>query len=405
MSTRNTARSFGTVTRTFHWLTALLILTAIPLGLIANRLPYDTAEALAFKAQLFSIHKSIGIAAFAIALARILWALREQHPVPLHPERRAETLLAGVIHWVLYISLVAVPLSGWVHHAATTGFAPILWPAALGLGQGLPFVPKSEAVAQIAASAHWVFTKLLAASILLHIAGALKHHLIDRDSTLRRMTRGVAAPMHPETSPRTPLPIALAFGLYALGAAVAWSIVPQTAAAVPTATTAVTKAATTGNWQVDQGVLGLSVKQMGQEITGSFATWSADITFDETATDGSHGTVTVTVDTGSLTLGSVSAQATGKDFLDSAAFPKAVFTADITSAGDAYAATGTLTLKDAKVPLTLPFTLAITGNTATMQGTATLDRRSVAIGANYPDEASVGYAVNLSITLTASRTD
>lgn len=46
MPARNSAQSFGLVTRTFHWLTALLILTAIPLGVIANQLPYDSAEAL-----------------------------------------------------------------------------------------------------------------------------------------------------------------------------------------------------------------------------------------------------------------------------------------------------------------------------------------------------------------------
>lgn len=52
MPARNSDTRFGTVTRTFHWLVALLILTAIPLGVIANQLPYDTAEALARKAQL-----------------------------------------------------------------------------------------------------------------------------------------------------------------------------------------------------------------------------------------------------------------------------------------------------------------------------------------------------------------
>ena len=136
MPARNSAQSFGLVTRTFHWLTALMILTAIPLGVIANQLPYDSAEALAQKAELFSLHKTLGVAAFLLGLARILWALVERHPAPLHPERRAELTLAGAVHWLLYISLVAVPLSGWVHHAAVTGFAPILWP----FGQTLPFV-------------------------------------------------------------------------------------------------------------------------------------------------------------------------------------------------------------------------------------------------------------------------
>ena len=69
------ATTYGTVTKTFHWLTALFILTIIPLGAIANRLPYETDAQLALKAQLFSLHKTLGVIIFIVALARIIWAL------------------------------------------------------------------------------------------------------------------------------------------------------------------------------------------------------------------------------------------------------------------------------------------------------------------------------------------
>ena len=49
MTLTNTPLTYGSVTKSFHWLTALLILTAIPLGAIANGLPYDTSEELARK--------------------------------------------------------------------------------------------------------------------------------------------------------------------------------------------------------------------------------------------------------------------------------------------------------------------------------------------------------------------
>jgi cytochrome b561 len=98
MSASNTTRSYGSVTKTFHWLTVLLILAAIPLGIIANGLAYDTSEALAFKAFLFSMHKTVGITAFFVALARIFWALSQPKPAGLHPERRAESFLAELVH-------------------------------------------------------------------------------------------------------------------------------------------------------------------------------------------------------------------------------------------------------------------------------------------------------------------
>ncbi len=404
MSARNSDRSFGTVTRVFHWLTALLILTAIPLGVIANQLPYDTAEALARKAQLFSLHKTLGVAAFLLGLGRILWALVERHPVPLHPGRKVELTLAGAVHWLLYISLVAVPVSGWVHHAAVTGFAPILWP----FGQTLPFVPQSEGLGTAAGAAHWVFTKLLGLAILLHIAGALKHHLIDKDATLLRMLRGVQAPAQPKAVRRSGLPVLVAFVLYAAGAGVAALLVPNgvaVAANVPPVEGADAASETTGNWRVTEGTLGLSVRQMGADVTGSFATWSADIRFEEVAVDGTHGTVTVTIDTASLTLGSVTKQALEAEFFDVAMHPTATYTADILPAPDGYIAKGMLTLRGATQPIDLPFTLEIIGNQARMVGTVALDRRDFGMGPSYGDEASVGFGVVVAVDLVAERAD
>ena len=146
------AVSYGTVTKTFHWLTALLILTVIPLGVIANELPYETNEELALKAWLFSLHKTLGVALFFAALVRIFWALSQPKPALLNSEKPVEGFLAGLVHWMLYASLVGVPLSGWIGHAATTGFAPIWWP----FGQSLPFVPKDEAVAHVFSWLHFV---------------------------------------------------------------------------------------------------------------------------------------------------------------------------------------------------------------------------------------------------------
>lgn len=404
MTRPNTRRSYGSTTRALHWLTALLILTAIPLGLIANDMAYDTGEALARKAQLFSLHKTLGIAAFTVALIRILWALTQHRPTSLHPERKWETLAAEVTHWLLYASLVIVPLSGWVHHGATTGFAPILWP----LGQDLPFVPKSESLAALAAAMHDVFTKLLIASILLHIAGALKHHLIDRDATLRRMVSGAeagpvrkAATLHHGVAPAL-----AALLIYVAGAALAMAITaPASAIQPPEQTTAPLATATQdGNWQVTEGSLGFTLNQLGSNVQGSFADWAAEITFNEVATDGKNGTVTVTISIASLTLGSVTEQAKGVDFFDVATHPTAIFTADILPVDGQYTAQGTLALRGMTQPLTLPFTLEITGDTAKMTGTTTLDRRDFGIGASYGDEATIGFAVTVNIALTAIRT-
>lgn len=397
MALANTTDSYGGVAKVFHWLVALLILTAIPTGLIANGLPVD-AENLPAKARLFSIHKTLGVAVFFVALLRILWAVIQPKPALMNAERKLESFAAETAHWLLYASLVIVPLSGWIHHAATTGFAPILWP----LGQTLPLVPQSEAVAGFFAACHFVFTKVLAVTLLLHVAGALKHHFLDRDATLRRMwfcNAGVSG-LAPHTVARAPIVTAGVIYLAAVGLASALALGKEPGT---TAQTAAPVVETAGNWAVETGTLSITVQQLGSAVTGSFAQWQADITFDEDAPGPVKGSVVVTIDIASLTLGSVTSNALGADFFDAATHPTATFEGDITADGDAYVVPGTLTLKDVTGDVPLAFTLAIDGDTATMEGTARIDRRTFNIGQTYADESTVAFGVDVAVDLTASR--
>lgn len=381
---RNTPHSYGSIARTLHWLTALVILANIALGLVADRLPLEAIEA---KVRLFSLHKTLGIAAFTVALVRILWAASQPRPLPVHPERRLETFLAESVHWVLYAALLLVPLTGWIEHAATEGYAPILWP----LGQGLPMVPKSPHLAETMASVHGTFAWLLIGAVALHVAGALKHALIDRDGVLARMLRG--RPAGPGTARRHRSPALAAIAVFAAGTALAVAPRAPEPAAAPLAQAA-------SEWRVTQGSLGFSIRQMGTEVAGGFSDWTAAIDFDSAT---GLGQVTVTVNMDSVSIGTVTDQAKGAAFFDVAQHPTAVFKADIRPEGAGHVAQGTLSLKGHEAPVTLPFALSITDGTATMTGETTLDRRTWTIGEGYGDETSIGFPVRLAVSLTATR--
>ncbi|WP_138465215.1 cytochrome b/b6 domain-containing protein [Poseidonocella sp. HB161398] len=395
---RNTRESYGSVTKTFHWLTALLILSLWPLGLIAHEWPYGTAEALATKATLFSIHKTLGVTVFFVALARILWALAQPKPGLLHPDRKLESFAAETVHWALYVALVAVPLSGWVDHAATEGFAPIWWP----FGQSLPFVPKSPEVSAVAGQLHGVFAWVLAGAVVLHVAGAAKHHVIDRDGTLRRMLPGGSNDrVPPQGHSRAPAVAALAVW------AVAVAVGAVLAARGPEGGDApqVALEAQASEWTVEEGTLSITVRQFGSDVTGSFADWTAAISFDPEAPAGPAGTAAIQIAIPSLTLGTVTDQAKGPEFFDAATFPTAAFTADLLRQEDgSYLAEGTLELKGHQVPVSLPFTLELADGTAHATGETAIDRRDFEIGtASYNDEGSLGFSVRVSVDLTASR--
>jgi cytochrome b561/polyisoprenoid-binding protein YceI len=388
-------QSYGTITKTFHWLTALLIITVIPLGAIANRLPYETNEQLAFKAQLFSFHKTLGIIIFAVALGRIIWALTQTKPASLHPERKIETMLAELVHWLLYISLVAVPLTGWIHHAATEGFAPVLLP----ISQDLPLVPKDESIAKLFAGLHWVWSKIMVGAILLHVAGALTHHVIDKDLTITRMwfgqTDGGAIGNH-QGGLVAPI-AAVAIYIIATGAGAAAGLYSAKPDIVQADLVEVAS-----EWTISTGELGLTITQLGSPVSGVFEDWTSAISFDENAT-GILGSVETTISIGSLKLGSVTGDALGTDFFNATAFPTAVFVAEIVADGDAYLADGTLTIKDITAPITLPFTLTLEGDTAQMAGSVVIDRQTFQIGQSMSDESNLAFAVTVDIALTATR--
>ncbi|MEM1428763.1 MAG: cytochrome b/b6 domain-containing protein, partial [Pseudomonadota bacterium] len=326
MSMSNTLSSYGSIAKAFHWTLAIAIFALIALGITASELPADTSEQITVKATLFSIHKTLGLAVFALALLRILWALSQPKPAPLNPEKPVELLMAQIAHWLLYASLLLVPLSGWIHHAATTGFAPIWWP----FGQSLPFVPKDPQVADAFGGLHVVFERVLVFTLVLHMAGALKHHFWDRDDTLRRMLpgmapRGAPAPYAPKKAPAFVAPasalgvllvalsIGASLGLYSKSTAIAAQ--PPLLADAPAA------AQTESAWIVGSGDIAISIRQLGSGVTGRFADWTAEIDFAEEAVDGRHGSVRTTIAIPSLTLGSVTSEAMNAAYFDAETFP------------------------------------------------------------------------------------
>jgi len=156
------------------------------------------------------------------------------------------------------------------------------------------------------------------------------------------------------------------------------------------------------DWQVTEGTLSIEVTQLGSAVTGSFADWTAQISFDPDAGP-EFGSVDVTIAIGSLTLGSVTSQAMGADFFAAEQFPTAQFTGPITATDTGYEVAGSLTVKGVTAPVTLPFDLTLDGDTATMTGQTRVDRLTFNVGESMPDETNLGFTVVINAALTATR--
>ena len=157
---------------------ALLMVAGFCVGLYMVGLPLSP-----FKLRLYAYHKWLGVTAFALLLPRIAW--RSRHAPPPLPAMPAwEQAAAHANHLLLYILMVAVPLSGWLMSSAkgvTTVYLG-LWPLPDAL-------VKNEALGSLLEAMHRLLNYALLGLVSLHVAAALKHHFIDRDGLLGRMFR------------------------------------------------------------------------------------------------------------------------------------------------------------------------------------------------------------------------
>ncbi|MGH8134700.1 MAG: cytochrome b [Steroidobacteraceae bacterium] len=177
MAIRNTTDRWGAVTQLLHWLIVLLIVVQVTLATIAGELPLGEK-----KLTVFAYHKSVGISIFGLAILRLVW--RWLNPTPLLPGtlKPYEQALARFTHAALYVLLFVMPLSGWTMSSAR-GF-PVSW---FGFFQLPDLVPKSKPLYHGLVVTHATLACALGVVVALHIAGALKHHLVLKDDVLRRM--------------------------------------------------------------------------------------------------------------------------------------------------------------------------------------------------------------------------
>lgn len=191
METVNTRSRYGTVAMTLHWLIAALILVNLYLGLIAFD-QYPKGDPTLFK--LVQIHKSIGLTVLTLSVLRVIWRL--VNPVPPLPEGMNPLLrfIARATHFLLYVLIIAIPLSGWAMVSAsrlglpTSYFGLFNWPN-IGFIANLPLDQKNP-LRHTFGSTHEILAWSAIVLIVLHVVGALWHQFFRRDEVLKRMVPG-----------------------------------------------------------------------------------------------------------------------------------------------------------------------------------------------------------------------
>lgn len=160
-----------------HWLIAILIIGLFALGLYMADLPLSPQ-----KLKLYSYHKWAGISVLALALVRIVWRLTHTPPPLPDSQPRWQQGAAHAGHLLLYVLIVAAPLSGWLMSSAL-GFK-VVWFGVLPLPD---LIGKDKALGEVLELVHRYLNYTFIAVVAGHILAAFKHQWLDRDGTLNRM--------------------------------------------------------------------------------------------------------------------------------------------------------------------------------------------------------------------------
>jgi cytochrome b561 len=161
-----------------HWVVVVLVLTLIGLGWYMSGIPRGTPE----RAFFFNLHKSIGLTTGIIVLIRLWW--RAKNPPPPLPSSVPpwQVQASRLSHGLLYACLLIMPLAGFSASQFTKYGVTYF-----GLFKIPPMGSENKQIYEFLQGIHEATSFVLVALIVLHVAAALKHLLVDKDRVFHRM--------------------------------------------------------------------------------------------------------------------------------------------------------------------------------------------------------------------------
>lgn len=177
---RNTEFSFGWIAIIMHWLVATTVVGLFILGYWMVDLSYYDAWYQAAP----DLHRSIGLCLLVVMVIRLVWRLCNPHPRPEPGLKRWEIRISAIVHLLLYLLIFTTIIAGYLISTANgRGIEIFGWFTVPAI------FPAVEGMEDIAGDFHEYLAYALMALAFIHMAGALKHHFVDKDRTLRRMIK------------------------------------------------------------------------------------------------------------------------------------------------------------------------------------------------------------------------
>jgi cytochrome b561 len=172
---------YNPLAKTFHWATVGLMFTVLPIAWYMT----DLAKNDPARGYWYTMHKSVGMAILLLTVLRLIWAFLAPPP-SLNPSlARLQQLQIKAAHALLYLALLAMPLSGYVMSAASGREISFFWQFKIPL-----VIPADKGLAHFAHELHEIGQWALYALLALHVLAVIFHVFIKRDQVMRWMAPG-----------------------------------------------------------------------------------------------------------------------------------------------------------------------------------------------------------------------
>ncbi|WP_372964367.1 cytochrome b [Marinobacter sp.] len=178
MAMRNTDDGYGWAAVLMHWLVAVIVMGLFGLGFWMVDLSYYDE----WYRKGPDIHRAVGILLFFLMLVRVSWRFTNIRPKALPGHKPWEVVSAHIAHVLLYILLFSAMVSGYLISTADGSSISVF-----GVFEVPSITGRIKGMEDTAGVVHYWSTWALIVLAGIHALGALKHHFIDKDSTLRRM--------------------------------------------------------------------------------------------------------------------------------------------------------------------------------------------------------------------------
>lgn len=176
---------YAKVQRVLHWGIAALVLISLAGGLLLGLMGFESVTDTfggGGRDLIYEYHKTFGLLILALMLIRLF--VRFEHATPHYPASitPSQKLASSLVHYLLYVLLLAMPVLGW---AATDALNYPVEFFAFNLPQ---LLPKSQKIGALLFDWHRYIGWTLCALLVLHIGAALMHWLILKDGVMQRMS-------------------------------------------------------------------------------------------------------------------------------------------------------------------------------------------------------------------------